>query len=85
MNHTDSFLPTDLCYSYNSASITPESLLNITCTAGLVGRYVTIKRTAGGPRPYALTLCEVRVIADSRKCFIISNDLYNMPIKHVTE
>jgi len=60
-NKTDSFLPTELCYSYNASSVPAGALLNLTCTQPVVGRYVTIKRN-GGSCTSAISLCEVQII-----------------------
>jgi len=61
-NKTDSFLPTELCISYNVSSVPAGALLNLTCIQPVVGRYVTIKRN-GGSAINALTLCEVEVVS----------------------
>jgi len=61
-NKTDSFLPSELCISYNVSYVPAGALLNLTCTQLVVGRYVTIKRNGIILTTNALTLCEVQII-----------------------
>jgi len=61
-NKTNSFLLSELCISYNVSSVPGGTLLNLTCTQPVAGRYVTIKRNGITQNANALTLCEVQII-----------------------
>jgi len=60
-NKTDSFLPSELCFSYDQTVDPGLFQVNRSCSQGLVGRYVTLIRHNFSYQPSWFKLCEVSV------------------------